>query len=185
MFGFTVPVVAARVLAAQGEVRFLPAASLRVGLPTAASVVGVRRFIRRRGGAARIRGPRVRGRYGLLGGGLPLCPCPRCTETGGCGSRTGGHRGGLPLVRPGFGGVEDLSALFDEVYASARIPKGDLPEDVELLERVGEDGGRHVIALNHTGEDVTVPVDGIGTLEIPAGGMATARIPAPDRVAAD
>ena len=82
-------------------------------------------------------------------------------------------------------GVEDLSALFDEVYASARIPKGDLPEDVELLERVGEDGGRHVIALNHTGEDVTVPVDGIGTLEIPAGGVATARIPAPDRVAAD
>ena len=69
--------------------------------------------------------------------------------------------------------------------ASARIPKGDLPEDVELLERVGEDGGRHVIALNHTGEDVTVPVDGIGTLEIPAGGVATARIPAPDRVAAD
>src|SRR5699024_1278423 len=76
-------------------------------------------------------------------------------------------------------GVEDLSALFDEVYASARITKGDLPEDVELLERVGEDGTRHLIALNHTGEGVTASVDGIGALEIPAGGAATARTPAP------
>src|SRR5699024_8020098 len=82
-------------------------------------------------------------------------------------------------------GVEDLSALFGDVYESARIATRDAPEDVELLERVGEDGSRHLIALNHTGEAVAAPVDGIGTLEIPAGGVAVAHASAPEPVAAD
>lgn len=72
--------------------------------------------------------------------------------------------------------VQDLSVLFSEPYAAADLALRDLPEDVELLERTGEDDTRHLIAINHTGDDLTLSA-GDHRLEITAGGIATARIP--------
>lgn len=71
--------------------------------------------------------------------------------------------------------VTDLTAVFAEAYAAAGIVPRDLPEDVELLERVGADGTRHLIAINHTAQPVTIPAGDHEALEIPAGGVATTR----------
>ena len=73
--------------------------------------------------------------------------------------------------------VEDLAAMFSGPYLAAGLTARDLPEDVELLERRAEDGTRHLIALNHTAQPVTVSVDGAAPLEVPAGGVATASVP--------
>ena len=80
--------------------------------------------------------------------------------------------------------ADDLAALFAEPYAAAGLAPRDLPEDVELLERTAADGARHLIALNHTARPAEVPAGDGTVLEIPAGGVATRRLPAPATVAA-
>ena len=78
--------------------------------------------------------------------------------------------------------VEDLSALFSAPYSAAGLAPRDLPEDVELLERTGVDGTRHLIAINHTGEDRALTAGDHGIMTVPAHGVATSRYP---QVAAD
>ncbi|ATG50202.1 beta-galactosidase [Brachybacterium vulturis] len=73
--------------------------------------------------------------------------------------------------------VVDLSVLFSEPYCAAGLAPRELPEDVELLERIGEDGTRHLIALNHTAEDQALPAGDHGTVSVPAHGVATSRRP--------
>src|SRR5699024_5152128 len=80
--------------------------------------------------------------------------------------------------------VEDLAAVLAAPYSAAGVTPRDLPQDVELLERSSEDGTRHLIAINHTEQDTTVAPEGHEPLRIPAGGVATARIPAAGTVAA-
>jgi len=74
--------------------------------------------------------------------------------------------------------VEDLAAVLREPYAAAGLTVRDLPEDVELLERIHEDGTRHLIAINHTAQPASIPVGDGDRLEVPAGGVATARLAA-------
>jgi beta-galactosidase len=74
---------------------------------------------------------------------------------------------------------DGLAAVLTQ--AAAGLTSRDLPLDVEVVERVGTDG-RYVFAINHTGEDVTVPVTEPGTelltgqdtnghVHVPAGGV--------------
>ncbi|MGY5764701.1 beta-galactosidase [Brachybacterium sp. DNPG3] len=74
--------------------------------------------------------------------------------------------------------VEDLAPVLAGPLASAGITIRDLPADVELLERVGEDGTRFLIAINHTAEDASLRIDDGTSLDVPAGAVRTLRIPA-------
>lgn len=73
--------------------------------------------------------------------------------------------------------VEDLSPMFSAPYSASGLTPRDLPEDVELLERTGEDGTRHLIAINHTGEEHTLPAGDHSAVRVPAHGVATSRLP--------
>ena len=82
---------------------------------------------------------------------------------------------------------EGLRAVLDEI-APPPVIEG-LPEDVEVLRRTG-DRGSFLIAVNHTGEEVDVPAQGVdlvgGTrveqaLTVPAGGVRVLREDSPVR----
>ena len=68
--------------------------------------------------------------------------------------------------------VEDLRAVFTDVYAHAGLTVPELPADVELLERAEADGTRHLFAINHTGQSHELQVGAGQTLHVAAGAVA-------------
>ncbi|MFD0313204.1 beta-galactosidase [Streptomyces flavalbus] len=75
-------------------------------------------------------------------------------------------------------GTEGLDAVLALAGADARIaPRADLPRDVEVVRRAGEQGS-YLFALNHTAVDAKVPLDGSGT-ELLTGERAAGRLAVP------
>ncbi|MFD4229101.1 beta-galactosidase [Streptomyces sp. NPDC058545] len=80
-----------------------------------------------------------------------------------------------------------LDAVLDRACDDARIaPRTGLPHDVEVVRRSG-DSGTYLFAINHTGDDAKVPLDGPGTelltgehtvgrLAVPAGAVRVVRL---------
>jgi beta-galactosidase len=73
--------------------------------------------------------------------------------------------------------ADGLDAVLSHASADAAIPARDLPRDLEVVERVGQEG-RYLFAINHTGEDVAVPVAGSGT-ELVTGDSVTGHVRVP------
>jgi len=121
----------------------------------------------------RLVGAEARGRF--ADGPLP----------GGVGATHHAHGAGHAWYLAADLDVEDLAAVLAEPCAAAGLAPKDLPEDVELLERVADDGTRHLIALNHTARPTRISVGDGAELEIPAGGVATTRLPVPAPVVVD
>ncbi|MCT1431545.1 Beta-galactosidase C-terminal domain [Brachybacterium muris] len=70
--------------------------------------------------------------------------------------------------------LEGLATVFEGAYAAAGIEVPDLPTDVEVLQRHGEDGTRYVVVLNHTTQDHTLTIPGTtGEITIEAGESQT------------
>jgi beta-galactosidase len=84
-------------------------------------------------------------------------------------------------------GADGLDAVLAAASADAGIaPRDGLPRDVEVVRRSGE-SGTYLFALNHTGADAEVPLEGSGTellggtrvagrLAVPAGGVRVVRL---------
>lgn len=80
-----------------------------------------------------------------------------------------------------------LDAVLGRACDDARIaPRTGLPYDVEVVSRTG-DNGTYLFAINHTGDDAKVPLDGPGTelltgehtvgrLAVPAGAVRVVRL---------
>jgi beta-galactosidase len=77
----------------------------------------------------------------------------------------------------------DLAALLRRVYADAGVAVPALPDDVELVRRVGDDAS-YLVVVNHRDEPVTVPATGAelltgadcaGVLYVPAGEVRVVR----------
>ena len=56
--------------------------------------------------------------------------------------------------------LDGLATVFRVAYAAAGIGVPDLPADVEVLQRHGEDGTRYVVLLNHTDQAHTLTIPG-------------------------
>lgn len=56
--------------------------------------------------------------------------------------------------------LEGLATVFEGAYAAAGIEVPDLPTDVEVLQRRGEDGTGYVVVLNHTEKAHTLTIPG-------------------------
>lgn len=56
--------------------------------------------------------------------------------------------------------LDGLAAVFEDAYAAAGIEVPDLPADVEVLQRHGEDGARYVVVLNHTEQEQRLTIPG-------------------------
>ncbi|WP_348982002.1 beta-galactosidase [Brachybacterium epidermidis] len=56
--------------------------------------------------------------------------------------------------------LDGLATVFRGAYAAAGIGVPDLPADVEVLQRHGEDGTRYVVLLNHTDQAHTLTIPG-------------------------
>ncbi|MGK5499712.1 beta-galactosidase [Streptomyces sp. URMC 125] len=76
------------------------------------------------------------------------------------------------LDAAGLGAV--LAAACDD---AGLAPRGDLPRDVEVVRRSGA-GGIYLFALNHTGADAKVPLEGTG-VELPGGERVTGHLAVP------
>lgn len=75
--------------------------------------------------------------------------------------------------------LEGLATVFRGAYAAAGIGVPDLPADVEVLQRHGEDGTRYVVLLNHTDQAHTLTIPGTGhKATIEAGESLTLTVPA-------
>ncbi|MBE8519288.1 beta-galactosidase [Amycolatopsis sp. H6(2020)] len=53
--------------------------------------------------------------------------------------------------------ADGLGAVLRKVASDAQLPARDLPRDVEVVERVGEEA-RYLFVVNHTSEDASIPV---------------------------
>ncbi|HEY8473412.1 MAG TPA: beta-galactosidase [Natronosporangium sp.] len=80
-----------------------------------------------------------------------------------------------------------LDAVLRSAYADAGLTPPDLPDGLELVRRVG-DGASYLIAINHTGDEVSVPARGDelltgaacpGELLVPAGEVRVLRATPP------
>jgi beta-galactosidase len=108
--------------------------------------------------------------------------------------------GGPAVTRHAFGqgtawyvstrlGIDALEPVLQAAYADAGVESADLPEDVEVVVRRGQDAD-YVVAVNHSTEDAKVPVPGgvellsgepvDGGVDLPAGRVAVVRT-APSR----
>ncbi len=97
-------------------------------------------------------------------------------------NRHGAGTGWYISTRPDAAG---LAAVFAEIYADAGIATPALPAGVEVVRRSGADAD-FVVAINHTGAAVTLPLTGVDllsseavgdTLEVGAGDVAVVRTP--------
>ena len=86
-------------------------------------------------------------------------------------------------------GTADLAPVLGAAYADAGLTPSDLPEDLEVVVRHGDDAD-YVVAINHTDAPATLPgvtgtelltgADAAPQLTVPAGGVAVVRTtPAP------
>ena len=77
----------------------------------------------------------------------------------------------------------DLDGLLERVLSETGVQAtvAGLPPGCEAVRRVGDDGSSYLFVLNHTDEQVTVPVSGTDLLTgtalapVPAGGVAVVR----------
>ncbi|CAL9362254.1 beta-galactosidase [Streptomyces sp. enrichment culture] len=75
-------------------------------------------------------------------------------------------------------GADGLDAVLDRAAEDARIaPRPELPRDVEVVRRTGEQGS-YLFAINHTATEAKVPLDGSGT-ELLTGEAAAGHLPVP------
>ncbi|ACZ31169.1 Beta-galactosidase [Xylanimonas cellulosilytica DSM 15894] len=73
--------------------------------------------------------------------------------------------------------ADALAPLMQRVYADAGVVPSDLPEDVEVLHRVGE-GTEWTVAINHTDADAAVPV-GTGAMDALSGAAVDGAVKVP------
>jgi beta-galactosidase len=81
--------------------------------------------------------------------------------------------------------IDDLEPVLRAVYSDAGLAPADLPPELEVVTRRGQDAD-YVVAINHGADDAKLPVDGglemlsgapvSGLLDVPAGGVAVVRL---------
>ena len=68
--------------------------------------------------------------------------------------------------------------MFADVYERCGVQVPDLPADVEVLPRHGEDGTRYVVVLNHTEQEQHLTVPGTDQ-EVGVGAGESLTLPVP------
>nr|MDT0661422.1 beta-galactosidase [Micromonospora sp. DSM 115978] len=86
-------------------------------------------------------------------------------------------------------GAADLAPVLRGAYRDAGVtPPEGLPAGLELVHRVGADGGRFLVAINHGDREARLPASGVelltgaacdGSLPVPAGEVRVLRAPGP------